>query len=237
MGKFKWILVAGALLALCSGQMMAGPGSDTRVFFDEHMTTNASAVLMQFGASLSDGTRTAIAVSNTTASPAIEDLPGECPDGEEVCVQPLAGDMVGGVWLVCYNTLTVTVEPALRADMHEGGVEPIVAYSGAFTDPEMVGTGLDENGGLAAGKTWLVFLDEVFAASSGEVEPPVEPTPLPALRADSHGGDFVGYCWVIGEFDAISGLSISSAGGAAFGVSMTSDFAGVPLSVAPAPAQ
>ena len=226
----KWILVAGALLALLSGQMMAGPGSDSRVFFEEEMTTNAAAVLMQFGASLSDGTRTAIAISNTTASPPLENLPGG-PCDDDVCVNPL-GDDAGGVWLVCHNTLTETVAPPPQA-----ASGPIVAYTGAFTNPTMVGTGLDENGGLPSGSTWLVFLDEALAAGAGGEdpgipEPPIEPAPEGPTPKAYEGEDFVGYCWVIGEFDAISGISISSAGGASFAISMTSDFDGVPLSVA-----
>lgn len=207
MGKVKWILLVGALLALCSGQMMAGPGSDTRVFFDSHTTTNASAVLMGFAAQLGGGgARTSLAVSNTTGAPGLEGL----PEG---------GDSSGQVWLFCYNTLTVTVEPAaVAASMHE--ITPIVVQTSALDAPDTVGTGLDEDGMLDAGGTWLVFLDE-------------------ALGAAGFDGDFVGYCYVIGEFDAITGFNISSVEGVgAVGLAMTSDFTGAPVVVPmPDPAQ
>lgn len=193
MGKVKWILFAGALLALFSGQMMAGPGSDTdtRVFFDSHVTTNASAVLMGFAADLSGGgARTSLAVSNTMGAPGLEGL----PEG---------GDMMGQVWLFCYNTYS------------EDG-EPIVVQTSALDAPAMTGLGLDDDGMLAAGGTWLVFLDE-------------------ALGAVGFDSDFVGYCYVIGEFDAITGFNISSVEGiGAVGLPMTSDFTGAPV-VVPAP--
>jgi hypothetical protein len=201
MGKFKWILVAGALLALFSGQMMAGPGSDTdtRVFFDSHVTTNASAVLMGFAANLTDmapPSRTSMAISNTTGAPGLEGMPG-------------GGDTVGAVWLFCYNTLVDDDGPVVEP---HAAAEPVVVYTPDLT--EMVGTGLDEDGMLASGRTWLVYLDE-------------------ALGAVGFEGDFVGYCYVVGEFDAITGFNISDIGSGAVGLAMTSDFTGAPVEVPP----
>lgn len=204
MGKFKWILVVGALLALLSGQLVAGPGSDARVFFDEDMTTNASAVLMGFAASLSGGAaRTSLAVSNTTGSPGLEGMPG-------------GGDAMGQVWLFCYNTLHETVAPTpLPASMHE--VEPIIVQSSALDDPASTGTGLNDDGMLASGGTWLIYLDE-------------------ALEAVGYSEDFVGYCYVVGEFDAIAGFNISGISGlGAVGLPMTSDFTGAPVTVVKEP--
>jgi len=198
MGKFKWILVAGALLALFSGQMMAGPGSDTRVFFDEHATTNASAVIMGFAASLqtiAPPSRTSLAVSNTMGAPDIDGL----PEG---------GDTTGPVWLFCYNTLSGVATPTAAV------AEPIVVNTAAIVNPHNVGTGLTSGGMLPAGSTWLVFLDEAFDAIG-------------------YTDDFVGYCYVVGEFDALTGFNISSIGTGAVGLAMTKNFAGVPVTVMP----
>ncbi|HUV13540.1 MAG TPA: hypothetical protein VMY18_07840, partial [Acidobacteriota bacterium] len=114
-----------------------------------------------------------------------------------------------------YNTLPMTApaSSSVSASMHE--VEPIVVQTSALDDPETVGTGLNDNGMLVPGSTWLVFLDEAFDAIG-------------------FTGDFVGYCYVVGEFDAITGFNISSIGTGAVGLAMTKNFAGVAVTV-PAP--
>ena len=85
MGKVKWILICGALMAALSVNVAAaGPKADTNVFFDMHGTTGWSATMatlvMTAGAGALD---TAISVSNTCATPDGDGFPmcGVGPDG------------------------------------------------------------------------------------------------------------------------------------------------------------
>lgn len=200
MGKFKWILICGALV-LAFGANAAAAGSNAKVFLQEDGTTEFSATLATFVSSLTEGTRTAISVSNTLATPVVE--------GIEFGGFPTGGDTEGAVWAFCYNTLGDD-EPTPTP--HEAA--PWV-YSSSLNG--VVGTGLTEDGVLMPGSTWIVFADEILAT----------------LGFDAETENFVGYCYFVGEFDAIAGtyvntfVSVSSQ--QAF--PMQADFAGVPIDV------
>ena len=191
MGKFKWILICGALV-LAFGTNAAAAGSDAQVFLQEDGTPEFSATLATFVSSLTEGTRTAISVSNTLGTPNVE--------GVEFSGFPEGGNTEGAVWAFCYNTL-------------EDGA-PYV-YSSSLNG--VVGTGLTEDGVLMPGSTWIVFADEI----------------LETLGFDPAADNFVGYCYFVGEFDAIAGtyvntfVSVSSQ--QAF--PMQADFGGVPIDV------
>jgi hypothetical protein len=193
MGKFRWISLCGVFLVGFTAMGMAGSGSDVAVFFQEESTPDFSATLATFATTLSDGTRTAVSVSNTMGTPMVE--------GVEFDGFPEGSGTEGPVWLFCYNTLA------------EGGPQSWVYRSS--DDP--VGTGLTEAGILVAGGTWIFFLDEVLAT----------------LGFDSSSDNFVGYCYVVGEFDAIVGTYVNTfesiASQQAF--PMQADFAGVGIEV------
>jgi len=191
MGKFKWILICGALV-LAFGANAAAAGSDAQVFLQEDGTPAFSATLATFVSSLTEGTRTAISVSNTLGTPAV--------DGVEFDGFPTGGNTEGAVWAFCFNTLP-------------DGQDYV--YSSVLNGP--VGTGLTEGGVLMPGQTWIVFADEI----------------LGTVGFDPATENFAGYCYFVGEFDAIAGtyvntfVSVSSQ--QAF--PMQADFTGTPIKV------
>jgi len=185
MGKLKWILVCGALMAALSVNVAAkGPQADMNVFFDSYETTGYSAVVatlvMAKGAEavpadssalVAEDLDTAISVSNACKVPSgASGFPmcGVGPDG-------MSGD-VGAVWLICY----------------ENDSDDVLSFDSSAVTP-VVGTGLNEDGELPAGGTWTVYLSDVLEA----VGVPV---------ADQN---FIGYCHVVGEFDAILGSYVN----------------------------
>jgi hypothetical protein len=193
MGRLKWILVCGALMAALSVNVAAaGPRSDANVFFDSHVTTEFAATLMSLGMAQAGGEEleTAVSVSNTMASP--------------FAMMPPGADLSGVVWMFCYN---------------QDGTSWVYNSANDLVDGVPIGSGLEEDGTLAAGGTFTVFLSEVINAVAGE-----------DLR-------FVGYCYVVGEFDAIVGSYVNYLPlvGIQQDFVMQDDFAGVPVVVAVAP--
>ena len=63
-----------------------------------------------------------------------------------------------------------------------------LSFDSSGVDP-VIGTGLNEDGELEAGGTWTVFFSEVLTAVGVALE----------------DQNFIGYCHVVGEFDAIVG--------------------------------
>ncbi len=78
-----------------------------------------------------------------------------------------------------------------------------------------VGTGLNDAGMLVPGATWITYVDEIL--STGGFDPTTD--------------DFVGYCYFVGEFDAIVGTYVNTfttvSSQQAF--PMQADFTGVPI--------
>lgn len=180
MGKLKWILVCGALVAALSvNAVAAGPKSDTGVFFASHETTGFAAVMatlvMAKGAEATTGgdpvveLDTAISVSNTCKAPSGSGFPmcGVGPDG-------MSGD-VGAVWLICSD--------------NDGDV---LTFDSSAVDIEL-GTGFNDVNELEAGGTWTVYFSQVLAAAG-----------VPVSQQN-----FIGYCYVVGEFDAIVGSYVN----------------------------
>ena len=195
MGKVKWIVLFGVLLMVVSAPALAGARTDSRVVLQEDGTTEASATVAGYIASLAvDGTRTAISISNTLWTPSVE--------GATISGFPEGGDTAGPVWAFCYDTLA------------EDGPAEWVFNS---ADHPEVGTGLDANGNLVPGATWLVYNDEM----------------LSALGFDPEVDSFAGYCYFVGEFDAMVGTYINlfelAFGQQAF--PLQSDFTGVAIDI------
>jgi hypothetical protein len=194
MGKVKWILVCGVLMAALSMNVAAaGPKSDTNVFFAAHVTPQFSAVLASLMMSQAGGEEleTAISVSNTCAAP-------ELGEGLPHC----GVESTGPVWLFCNA---------------QDGTNWAFNSSADFVEGAPIGSGLDEEGMLAPGGTFTVFLSEVIEAVVGEGAEEVS---------------FVGYCWVVGQdFEAIAGTYVNFLPlvGIQQDFAMQSDFTGVPI--------
>ncbi len=141
MGKFKWILICGALV-LAFGANAAAAGSDTQVFLQEDGTPEFSATLATFVTSLTDGSRTAISVSNTLAVPTVA--------GVEFAGFPAGLNTEGAVWAFC-----------------NGNDGSSYAYSSSLNGP--VGSGLTEDGMLVPGGTWTTYVDEILGAMGFDV--------------------------------------------------------------------
>jgi hypothetical protein len=153
MGKFKWILVCGALMAALSLNVAAaGPKADTNVFFSSHTTPAFSAVLAQLMMQQAAGEEleTAISVSNTCAAP---DL-GMMADMHEN-IQECGVEATGPVWLFCYD---------------QGGTSWTFNSSTDLIEDAPIGSGLTEEGMLEPGGTWTVFMSEVVEAVTGDSE-------------------------------------------------------------------
>jgi hypothetical protein len=194
MGKAKWILVCGVVIAALSASAVAGQGSDAQVFLSSHETTAFSAVLMSLAISSNGGVDgdTAISVSNTTA----------VPDVAPFMNFPMAGmDGTGEVWLFCYSQDGTSWAFNSSTDMNADTMAP-------------VGGGLDGMGELAPGGTFTVFLSEVIRAVTG-----------------GQDLDFIGYCYVVGHFDALTGTYVNLLPllGTQQDFTMISDFMGVPV--------
>ena len=176
MGKVKWILVCGALVAALSVNVAAaGPKADTNVFFSSHVTPAFSTVLAQLMMQQAAGEEleTAISVSNTCASPEL----GMLADAHGF--QDCGVESTGPVWLFCYD---------------QGGTSWAFNSSVDLLEDAPIGSGLDEDGLLAPGGTWTVFMSEVVEAVTG----------------DSENVSFVGYCFAVGQdFEAIAGTYVN----------------------------
>ncbi len=147
MGKLKWILVCGVLMAALSFNVAAaGPKSDTNVFFAEHATPAFSAVLGSLMMSQAGGTEleTALSVSNTCAAPSLDLGTGFPTCGVE---------STGPVWLFCNA---------------QDGSNWAFASSSDLINGLPIGTGLNDLGELEPGGTWTVYLSEVIEAVVGE---------------------------------------------------------------------
>jgi hypothetical protein len=134
---------------------------------------------------------TAISVSNTCAAP-------ELGEGFPVC----GVESAGPVWLFCNA---------------QDGTNWAFNSSADFVEGAPIGSGLDEDGMLAPGGTFTVFLSEVIEAVVGE---------------DAEEVSFVGYCWVVGQnFEAIAGTYVNFLPlvGIQQDFAMQSDFTGVPI--------
>lgn len=191
MGNVKWILVCGVLMAALSVNVAAeGPKSDMGVFFDSHGTTGYAATMatlvMAVGSEIapadghiSQDLDTAISVSNTCKTPVGEGFP-MCGVGPD----GMSGD-VGAVWLFCY--------PQGVDDVGVGGPpQEVLTFDSSAVDP-VIGTGLNEDGELEAGGTWTVYFSDV----------------LRAVGVPTEDQSFIGYCYVVGEFDAIVGSTVN----------------------------
>jgi hypothetical protein len=207
MGKVKWILVCGVLIAALSVNVAAaGPKSDTNVFFSSHVTPAFSAVLasLMMQQAAGEELETALSVSNTCAAPPIG--PVVNPLDEQVASGfPECGvESTGPVWLFCYN---------------QDGTSWAFNSSVDLIDDVPIGSGLDDDGMLAPGGTFTVFLSEVVEAVTG----------------DSANVGFAGYCYVVGQdFEAIAGTYVNFLPlvGVQQDFTMQSDFAGVPIPAA-----
>ena len=197
MGKFKRILICGVLLLAFGVNAAAAGGSDAQVFLAQDDTPQFSATLATFVTSLPTGERTAISISNPLATPSVSGL--------DFSGFPTGGNEAGEVWAFCYNTL-------------EDGAVWVYRSS---SDP--VGTGLDSEGNLMPGSTWITYVDEILAT----------------LGFDPAADSFVGYCYFVGDFDAIVGTYVNTfetiSSQQAF--PMQSDFTGVPITGTTAAAQ
>lgn len=212
MGKFKWILVCGALMAALSLNVAAaGPKADTNVFFSSHTTPAFSAVLAQLMMQQAAGEEleTAISVSNTCALPSIAPVP--TPLDSHISGFPECGvESTGPVWLFCFDQGGTSwsfnsSDPGTWVDDGEGNLGP-------------VGSGLDEEGNLPAGGTWTAFMSQVVEAVTG----------------DSANVSFVGYCYVVGQdFEAIAGTYVNFLPlvGIQQDFAMQADMMGVPIVV------
>jgi hypothetical protein len=171
MGKVKLVLLFFVLALALSLPAMAAKGADAKVFFQTEETTDFSATVAAYVAALPDGTRTAVSVSNSLGVPQVEGVTfGGFPTGS---------DTEGQVWVFCYNALA-----------EEGPAAWVWASS---SNPE-VGTGLNAEGKLVPGATWIFYVDEVLAE----------------LGFDSTTDQFVGYCYFVGEFDAMVGTYVNT---------------------------
>ncbi len=84
-----------------------------------------------------------------------------------------------------------------------------------------VGTGFDADGMLPAGGTWTAYVHEILATAG----------------FDSTTDSFVGYCYFVGNFDAIAGTYVNTFTSASSqqAFPMQSDFAGAPITATEAP--
>jgi hypothetical protein len=171
MGKGKLFLVLFVLALAMAVPAMAAKGADAKVFLQTDETTDFSATVAAYVASLPDGTRTAISVSNSLGTPQVEGVTfGGFPTGS---------DTEGQVWVFCYNAL--------------GDEGPEVFVYASSSNPG-VGTGLNAEGKLVPGATWIFYIDEVLAE----------------LGFDKTTDEFVGYCYFVGEFDAMVGTYVNT---------------------------
>jgi hypothetical protein len=173
MGKFKWILLCGALLIAFSANAVAGQGSESKIFFSGHTTSTHSAVLAAFVAVLPDGSDSSISVSNTMAvpSPASGGIVGT-QEGGTFAGFPVGGGLSGPVTFYLFPNVG----------------DPLVVST---ADNPTLGNGTDEAGNLNAGGTLTVFASQVLDAAGGDET-------------------FVGYIYVVGEFDAIAGTYVNN---------------------------
>lgn len=148
MGKFKWILLGLALLAVINVNAVAGEAPGSKVFLSSHVTSTHSAVLAAYAAVLTDGSDSAMSVSNTLGVPDLGGAAMMDSHGGEVDVMgfPEGGDREGAVWLFCNNTMDKQMYVFNSAD-----------YPGT-------GLGLNMDGTLSPGSTFQFFLSEALGA-------------------------------------------------------------------------
>jgi hypothetical protein len=152
MGKVKWILVCGVLMAALSVNVAAeGPKSDMGVFFAAHSTPAFSAVLGALMGQQSAGEEldTALSVSNTCAAPAL----GMVPADAHLNFQECGVESTGPVWLFCYD---------------QGGTSWTFNSSTDLIDDMPIGGGLDEDGMLPPGGTFTVYMSNIVEAVTGD---------------------------------------------------------------------
>lgn len=82
-------------------------------------------------------------------------------------------------------------------------------------DDPTVGTGLDMDGMLPAGGTWTAYVHEILATAG----------------FDAATDSFIGYCYFVGNFDAIAGTYVNtfSSVSSQQAFPMQSDFTGTPI--------
>lgn len=137
--------------------------------------------------------------------------------GEQTAVSvsnPLATPQVEGVDFTGFPAGGDTEGPVWAFCYNAIEQGQVYVYNSSV-DP--VGGGLDGDGMLVPGATWTVYVHDILATQG----------------FDPAADNFVGYCYFVGEFDAIVGTYVNILGSvnSQQSFAMQADFTGVPITV------